>query len=148
MEFSMPDPVRVHVRKILRAYGEVSEAETAKIQEIEAAGGRIITGGQIGGGRWQILDWRTGVRLAHGDRPESYNEARARLDPEHRWQHVDRIAHEIEMSEPAPTDGVPPSLAQALREWVDSRGTSNEEIAEVAGWDVAEVARCLGYEND
>jgi hypothetical protein len=38
---------------------------------------------------------------------------------------------------------VPPSLAEVLLDWVECLFTPEEEIAEVAGWDVAEVTRHL-----
>lgn len=44
-----------------------------------------------------------------------------------------------------PSDGVPSSLSSALIEWVEYGDTPAEEIAQVAGWTVAEVARCLRW---
>ncbi|MER6830886.1 hypothetical protein ABT352_33170 [Streptosporangium sp. NPDC000563] len=143
-ELPMSDAIRDHVRKILRTYAADDEAKTAAIREIEASGGKIITGGQIFGDEWEILDWRTGTRIAHGDGGmQGYDETCARLDPEDTWRHIDPLSESLESSEPPPTDGVPPSLAQALQEWIDSTATPDEEIAEVADWDVAEVTRCL-----
>ncbi|MFC3986652.1 hypothetical protein [Streptosporangium jomthongense] len=145
----MSHAIRDHVRKILLARAADNEAEAAKIQEIEAAGGRIITGGQIDKDEWEILDWRTEERLAHGHNGlDGYAEACLRLDPEGRWHHIDPLTEEIGLTEPSLTDGVPLSLAEALLNWVESLSTPDEEIAEIAGWDVAEVARCLGYEDD
>jgi hypothetical protein len=70
--------VRVHVRKVLRARSADREAEDAKIREIEAAGGRIVDGGQLDNQAWEITDWRTGMRLAHGDGGlDGFAEARA-----------------------------------------------------------------------
>ncbi|MEV7011997.1 hypothetical protein [Streptosporangium sp. NPDC051022] len=141
----MSDALRVHVRKILQAYATDQEAELIAIRDIEAAGGQIINGGQLYGDEWEILDWRTGTRLAHGfGGLQGYDEACARLDPHNRWRHIDPISEGLEPVEPSATDGVPPSLASALQDWLGSMHTPDEEIAEVAGWDVAQVARCFG----
>lgn len=135
----MSDAVRNHVRKILRARGAGREAEDAKIRGIEAAGGRIVDGGQLDNQTWEITDWRTGTRLAHGDGGlDGFSEAWLRLDPDGCWWHIDRIGENF-LSEPSATDGVPPSLAEALQDWVEGLSTPDEEIAAVAGWDVAEV---------
>jgi hypothetical protein len=137
------EAIRDHVRKILRAFAVEVEAEAAKIREIEAAGGKIVSGGQIDGDEWEITDWRTNARLAHGTNGlAGYEEAADRLDPDGLWMHIDQIAEQVAIEEVAPTDGIPPSLGEALQDWVSSSHTPVEEIAEVTGWDVAEVERC------
>ena len=52
-----------------------------------------------------------------------------------------RVALENSMCPPTP--GVPPSFAEALEDWVGTTSTPFEEIAEIAGCEVAEVQRCL-----
>jgi hypothetical protein len=50
------DAIRIHVRKILRTKAADREAEDAKIREIEAAGGKVVDGGQTDNQGWEITD--------------------------------------------------------------------------------------------
>jgi hypothetical protein len=138
------DPLRIHVRKILNARAAESAADQAKIREAEAAGHRIIDGGQIEGDSWAIKDWRTGEELVSGDGGlERCDAACKRLDPDGRWWHIDNLMDQVEWQDISSTDGIPPSLAKALEEWVDSLHTPIEEVAGVAGLDVDGVKRQL-----
>jgi hypothetical protein len=136
----VPDAVRIHVRKALEAERAYTDAVNDKVREVEAAGGRVIGGGQIDGDEWEITDWRTGERIAHGHSgADGLDDVLSRLDPDGKWWHVDRLYDDILLGDVSPTEGVPPSLATALEDWVTS-GPS-DEVAEIAGWPVGEVER-------
>lgn len=82
----MSDAVRIHVREILHARGAGREVEDARIREIEAAGGRIVDGGQLDNQTWEITDGRTGTRLAHGANGlDGFSEAWLRRDQDGWW---------------------------------------------------------------
>jgi hypothetical protein len=137
------DPIRTHVRKILQAEEQENRAIEARIGKIEADGGRIIDAGQTCGDAWEVTDYRTGELIVSGDGGlDGYAKAAERLDADNKWHLSDHI-YSDDPPEPSPTKGVPPTLADALRDWVGALGTSHEEIAEVAGWDVDKVASCL-----
>jgi hypothetical protein len=140
----MSDAIRDHIRKILHSNANYDKARDELVAKLEADGRQIITGGQTGVDTWEIIDWRTGKRLAAGGNGlDGYDDAAARLDPEGRWRHIDVIEDDIPLSNPR-TNGIPSGLATALQDWIDSAMTTPEEIAEVAAIDVAEVRRLLG----
>jgi hypothetical protein len=137
-------PIRTHVRKILRATAAQDEADAEKIRELEASGLRIVDGGQLSGDSWEIHDWRTGARIAAGDDGhDGYDAACERLDPDGKWRHIDRVLEDAELPVASSTEGVPPTLSDALHEWVASPSTPHEDIAEIADWDASEIERCL-----
>lgn len=143
------DPLRTHVRKILRALAADRAAEEAEIGRLEAAGHRIVDGGQTDDG-WTITDWRTGEVLASGEGEAgtyaAYSAATDRLDAERPCYHVDHIRADddaLPYDDVTPTDGIPPSLSDALIDWLEYATTPKAEIAAVAGWSVAEVERCI-----
>jgi hypothetical protein len=136
------DPLRTHIRKILRTYAASDTAVAKRIEELEAEGRRIVSGGQTSGDNWQVTDWRTGEVIAEGDDGlDGYDAAGERLDPGDRWFHIDHVDEDIDMSV-APTDGIPASLAMVLDDWVGTTSVTDEEIAQVAGWTVEEVRAC------
>ena len=140
----MPNPIAVHIMKILRIHASEHAALAAKISEIEANGGTIVDGGQVSEDRWEIRNWRTGALIASAsDGLAGYEEAGDRLDPDSRWWHIDRVRDHVDLIDISPTPGLPPSLAKALEEWIGMTSTPYDEIAEVAGCDVAEVESCL-----
>lgn len=141
---TMDSALQIHVRKILRAIAAADKAKEEAITKIEKAGHRIVDGGGMGEGRWDITDWRTGEVIASGsDGYEEHSAAFERLDPDNRWIHIDRIDEDAPWAsyDIPPTDGIPPTLADALLEWLESGSTPYEEIAVVAGWSAAEVER-------
>lgn len=141
----MDSALRTHVRKILRALDAADAAEAAAVKKVEDDGHRIVDGGSLGDDEWNIADWRTGEVLASGsDGYDEYCAVLDRLDPEGRWVHIDRIHDDKPWTDYdiTPTDGIPPSLSDALVDWAENRGTPAEEIAQVAGWPEEEAAEC------
>lgn len=132
------DVVRTHIQALLAEYAQDTQRRDAEIQELEAQGHRIVSGGQTGRDSWEIVDWRTGEELAHGSNgPDGYDATTDGLDPDGTWIHIDHIG-----PEPGPlpeTAGIPESLSEALDDWVSSWHTSDEEIAEFIGWSVDQV---------
>lgn len=139
-ETKVVDAVRMHVRKALDAERAYTDAVDDKIREVEAAGGRIVGGGQVDDEEWEITDWRTGGRIAHGHGgTEGLDDVMSRLDPDGKWWHVDNLQDEVPLPHVSPTEGVPASLAMALEDWVTSGPA--DEVAEIGGWPVDEVER-------
>ncbi|MCK2238183.1 MULTISPECIES: hypothetical protein [unclassified Crossiella] len=135
---SRTDLVRAHIRALLSGQGQDTQQRDAEIQALEARGHRIVDGGQTGPDSWEILDWRTGEQLAHGDDGlEGYDATTDRLDPDGTWIHIDQIE-----SEPGPrpvTAGIPDSLSEVLDDWISLQSTPDEEIADFIGWSVDRV---------
>jgi len=131
--------VRSYVQSALRQYYAAQEAREESIRALEAAGHRIINGGQSGQEEWEITDWRTGDLLARGTgNHHDYDDAARRLDPDGKWLHIDTI--DIDPMDVEPV-GIPESLANALLDWLGSTGTPDEDVAEFVGWSVDDVAR-------
>jgi hypothetical protein len=66
-----------------------------------------------------------------------YDATTDRLDPNGTWIHIDQID-----PEPGPrpvTAGISESISEVLDDWISSRSTSDEEIAEFIGWSVDKV---------
>lgn len=133
------DAVKAHVQRLLEAWQRTDDARYDRAEELKRSGRRIITGGQTSQNSWEIRDWRTDEVIAEGDDGiTGYDAAADRLDPEGTWFHEDRL----DADEPLPdvvTAGVPPSLGQALDDWINSLNTPDEEIAEFLGWPVEKV---------
>lgn len=145
----MGDAVRDHIRKILETLAADKAADAKEIAQLEAAGRRIVDGGQITSYDednecgWEITDWRTGEVLASGHSTyEEYIAAYELVDPDGKFYHHDHIG-ETPTTVPD-TDGVPPSLAQALEDWIGQNATPSSEVAEVAAWPVERVEECRG----
>jgi hypothetical protein len=131
--------VRDYVQALLRQHRSDEEARQERIRALEAAGHRIVDGGQTSQDEWEITDWRTGETLASGaDGLRGYEAAGERLDPDGKWLHIDRLDTEYTKVEPV---GIPDSLADALEDWLGLAGTSDEDVAEFVGWSVEDVAR-------
>lgn len=131
--------VRSYVQAVLRQFRADEDVRLERIREAEAAGRRIIGGGQIGHDAWEIADWRTGELLAEGTGDHhAYDAAATRLDPDGKWLHIDTIDTDPTDVEPA---GIPESLANALLDWLGSSGTPDEDVAQFIGWSVQDVAR-------
>jgi hypothetical protein len=69
---------------------------------------------------------------------DGYDAETQRLDPEGKWFHRDLLQDEVPLSK-VETPGVPPSLGQAIEDWLGAVGTPDEEIAEFIGWPVEKV---------
>ncbi|MFF3256990.1 hypothetical protein ACFYWP_39820 [Actinacidiphila glaucinigra] len=140
--------IREYVRAQLRLDLADETTRTDLITKYEAAGHRIVEGGQEDADSWSITDWRTGELLASGtDGLKGYEAAVQRLDPDGHWIDMDHISSEAygdDPKEPEPV-GIPDSLASALQDWIGSVGTSNEDVAMITGWSVEEVARHRHY---
>ena len=132
------DIVRAHVQALLAAEEQEWKRVQAEIESLSAKGHRIVSGGQTGDDTWEILDYRTGERIEHGNNGlDGYDEATAQLDPKETWVHIDNLDPE---PPPLPvTAGIPASLSEVLADWVGSGRTSDQEIADLAGWPVSKV---------
>ncbi|MGW3383336.1 hypothetical protein ACWDCO_24510 [Streptomyces albogriseolus] len=131
--------VRDYVRALLRQHRSNEDTRLAAIEAAEKAGHRIVDGGQTGQDTWEITDWRTGEVLASGDDGlNGYGEAANRLDSAGKLLHIDSL--DTEYARVAPV-GIPDSLADALEDWLGMAATTDEDVAQVAGWSVEEVAR-------
>ncbi|MFG2540640.1 hypothetical protein ACGFU4_35920 [Streptomyces sp. NPDC048511] len=133
--------VRDYVRALLRAHLADEEARQQQVRALEASGCRIIDEESPSGDEllWTVMDWRTGVVLAHGaGGPNVRDAAVARLDPDGLWVHVDTVDVDVTVVE---HPGVPASLADMLQDWVGSSATLDEDVAAVTGWSAAEVTR-------
>lgn len=136
----MQDLARTHVRAVLNGLAHQNRRTAEKVKEIEAAGGRIVTGRLRGEDGWQVIDWRTGRILAtDADHPTPYDAIRA--IPGDTW-HIDYVWESVDRSGPEPPDGLPTSLADALEDWVNSAQTTDADIAAVADEDPEEVEAC------
>lgn len=132
--------VRDYVQALLRQYRSDEDARQQRIRALEAAGRRIVDGGQTGQDEWEITDWRSGETLASGTGgPDAYGEAAQRLDPNGTWLHVDNLDTDPVDVEPV---GIPASLAEALQDWLGLASTTDEDVAQFVGWSVEDVARC------
>lgn len=136
---SSGDAAVEHVRRLLRAQLAIDEARVDRLVELEQQGYRIVDGGQIGVDEWEIRDWDTNEVLAQGDDGwDGYTAAAKRIAPDGRMVHVDSVTDDMPLPEVS-TPGVPPSLAQALYEWIGQSNTSAEDIAQFVGWSVEKV---------
>lgn len=139
LQASTDTAVRDYVQALLRQYRADEDARQERILALEAAGRRIVGGGQTGQDSWEITDWRTGELLASGTGGiDDYDAATMRLDPDGMWLHIDTIDAEPASVEPL---GIPASLADALQDWLGSAGTPDEDVAQFVAWSVEEVAR-------
>lgn len=128
-----------HVRRLLRAQLAIDDARSERLKELEQQGHRIVDGGQVGVDEWNILDWNTHEVLAEGnDGWDGYAAAAKRLCPDGRMVHVDDVTDNMPLPQVS-TPGVPPSLGQALDEWISRSDTPVEEIAQFIGWSVEKV---------
>ncbi|NYH51364.1 hypothetical protein HNR06_000953 [Nocardiopsis arvandica] len=140
------EPTRRHVEKLLHAQARDNAARDARIAALEAEGYRIVAVGQVGAcgedGKafWEVRDWRTDELLASG-RSEARNTFSATRDE---WWDIGRIWADVAPGEVEPTEGVPPSLAETLADWLSLASTSDEEVAEYVGWSVEQVKRSRG----
>ena len=122
------------------AYDSLLEAER---RQLEAAGHRLIGGGQTSGERWEITDVRTGELIAEGDGGiDGFDATTERLDPEGKWVHIDQIkTTEIDPFDVAVDrlvqQGIPRGLIAAIGEWATF--ASDEELENYLGSATAAV---------
>jgi hypothetical protein len=133
------DLLKEHVISVLEANHASVDRTRRRIEELEAQGHRVITGGQIGQGGWDVIDWHTNEILAAGDGgPDEYEAAVKELDPDDKFVHHDRILEDEDLVYVS-TPGLPDGLANAVEDWVLAEDTDPEEIAEFIGWPVEKV---------
>ncbi|MFE5479717.1 hypothetical protein ACFQ9R_28700 [Nocardia sp. NPDC056541] len=133
------DVVRAYVRALLSGHAGEADLRDAEIRALQAQGRRIVDGGQIDRDTWEITDWATGAMIAYGaEGLDGYYEAAQRLDPEGTWIHIDHIGPAL--TDRPTVEGVPTSLGTALADWIGSRGTTDEEVAEFIEWPVDKVS--------
>jgi hypothetical protein len=129
----MTDVIREYVRAVLQATRAAEQAEQDEIARIEAAGFRLVEGGQVTEDRWEITDYRTGEILAEGaDGPDEYFEAANLLDKDTKIYYIGSIDSEVysRFPVPLPPEEIPTSLAEALAIWVSEHIGEAEKFSE------------------
>ncbi|MEU7820679.1 hypothetical protein [Catellatospora sp. NPDC049133] len=130
------DLAQEYVRRYLVSQREAESRLADEIGKLEAVGHRIIDGGQTGQSSWMYTDWLTGEVIASGD-DDPDDEVFEELDPDGMFIHIDNVVrHPVNPDNP----GIPHSLAEALRDWVDLLKTTDEDIAQFVGWSADDVA--------
>lgn len=109
---SLTDAVAKQIAITLDLLTKENQDYAAKIQQLEAAGYRIINGGSIGEDSWEYTDYKTGEVLAKGSHAE-YDA----YDPPMHWYHRDHICEDTLMEREL-VEGIPESLADCIIEWV------------------------------
>ncbi|MFD3522203.1 hypothetical protein [Streptomyces sp. NPDC058653] len=128
--------VKTHIRKWLAANVKAQDAFAAEIAKLEAAGHRMIYGGQRGafsGGNewsWTVTDWRTDDVLDTGKGTVKEFEARlSALDPGNKWFFVDSVKQGFGIARVAPTPGLPQALADVLIDWLEGDADAQDFAA-------------------
>lgn len=139
------DVTRLHVRRILEAQHRRDEARLERVEELERAGRRIVTGGQTMDG-WEIIDWRTDDVIAKGTSGfGGYEAATHQHDPDGTFYHIDSLSPIDETPPYVETPGMPASLGRVLEDdWIGRMDTTDEEIAAFIGWPVEKVSAYRG----
>jgi hypothetical protein len=138
------DAVRAHLRRVLQHNKDRKLRRLDRIAAEEAAGHRIISGGQTHGAHWSLHDWRSGDVIAEGDQGiDEFDEVRERLDPDDSWLHIDHIPFSDDAPAFLPAEqGLPGDLGVVLQQWVSGTGTSSEALGVFVGWPAAQVDEC------
>lgn len=107
--------------RVLADIDDYTTRRDAAIAEVEARGYRIVGGGQTLSG-WEVTDWRNGDVIAAGSNDDDYEQAVDRVDPDHRWWHIDAIDTDLDNPVSLGPIGtpLPGSLAEPLRSWAES----------------------------
>lgn len=134
------DLVKQHVIALLGKSCELHEAIEQRVREHESAGGLVVNAGQVDHDTWEVTDYRTGETLAKGDGGlqglfECLGSSQAAS-----WALIDPLTENLYDDELLITPGLPESLCEALDNWIGSRATPDEEVAEFVGWPVERVA--------
>lgn len=133
--------VKQHVIALLGKSRELQEAIEQRVREHEAAGGRVIDGGPVDHDTWEVTDYGTGETLAKGDYGlQGLFECLGSSQAES-WALIDPLTEDLYDDELLITPGLPESLCDALDNWIGSRATPDEEVAEFVGWPVERVAQ-------
>ncbi|MFJ9558381.1 hypothetical protein ACIRPH_31625 [Nocardiopsis sp. NPDC101807] len=133
------DLVKQHVITLLGRRRELQEAIEKRVSEHEAAGGRVVDGGQVDHDTWEVTDYRTGETLAEGSNGlNGFLELLGSHQAES-WALIDPLTDDLYDDDLHVTEGLPESLCDALDDWIGSRSTSNEDVAEFVGWPVERV---------
>ncbi|EWM65076.1 MULTISPECIES: hypothetical protein [Micromonospora] len=136
---SSTDVVKEHIVRILQERVRVDEARYDLAVDLNRRGHRVIFERRTSGDGWEIRDWLTDELLAEGDDGhDGYAATVKRLDPDDMWYHEDFLDDE-EPLQTVTTLGMPPTLGQAIDDWVAQLSTSDEEIAQFIGWSVEKV---------
>ena len=128
----MTDVIREYIRSVLQTTRAAEQAEEDEIARIEAEGFRLVDGGQVAEGRWEITDYRTGEILAEGaGGPDEYFEAANLLDNDRKIYYVGSIGAEIysRFPVPQPPAEIPVSLAELLALWVNEHTGEAEKFS-------------------
>jgi hypothetical protein len=131
------DLLEQHVRNVLEANFAFVTRTRRRVEELEAQGHRVISGGMIGQDAWDIVDWRTNEILAAGAGGADELAAAAReLDPDGTFVHYDSVVDDEDAGFVS-TPGLPAGLAETVEEWVLDGDA--DEIAGFIGWPVEKV---------
>ena len=113
------DQLKIVTIAALDAEVALDDRDEQRLKELEAAGFRLVNGGQTdayddqGMAPWRIYDHRTGETLAEGrGRPVDMDELW-----QDDWYHVDRVLDELDVP-PLEIDGFDPDAVQTVREEV------------------------------
>lgn len=124
------------------AYASLLETEQRRL---EAAGYRLIGGGQTDGEFWEITDGQTGEVLVEGGGGiAGYDAAADRLASEGKWFHVDQIKtpgvdpFDVAVDQLV-QQGLPRGLVEAIGEWTAT--ASDEELESYLGSSTAGAGR-------
>lgn len=120
------DEIRRYVSEVIEMNRAWDAAREAALVKLEAEGYRIIAGGGYGPPdyAWEITDHRTGEVLASGSGDAEYaaeEEAAEELNEQQPIYHADPATEDVGLPDyPYPPPGIPGTLADALRDWVDA----------------------------
>lgn len=130
------DLAQEYVRRYLVSQREAESRLADEIAKLEAVGHRIIDGGQTSQSTWMYTDWLTGEVIASGGGDHD-DDVFDEVDPDGMFIHIDNVERQpVHPDNP----GIPESLADALRDWVDLLKTTDEDIARFVGWNADDVA--------
>ena len=142
--------IRDFARRCVAELDKWTAAMRAEEEKLRASGCTIVEGGPIVGTvgpdgaeyhAWEITDWNTGAVLASGDGdPGEYEKASdaldARIGP---LIHRDHVGEDVPLPEMPDPGRLPPTLAQAIFDWIEDSGT-DADIAAFTGLPVDEVS--------
>ncbi|HWS37952.1 MAG TPA: hypothetical protein VN408_35120 [Actinoplanes sp.] len=128
---SCDDLLQQHVRLLLEAPFRAETDRRRRAEEIHRTGRRVVEGVLSTGTGWELRDWLTGATILRGDDGPAGLAAAL-------TGHFDADDLFTEITEPL-TPGIPPSLGQAIEEWLFAASTPDQDIADFIGWPVGVV---------